>query len=379
MSRRLAPGGLFAVLALSLLASCASSPTPAPAAGSKGDSAAPAPFAPVPPKPEKFDWIRLKSGEWLKGDITVLREESLTFDSDELDELTLDWEDIVELRSPRLNSVLIDDGKRGTPATGRLEIDRETVTVRGEETLKFDRKKLLAIVPGEISEKNYWAGKISFGFAARSGNVNQVDVSSHAYVRRSTLDSRLEAVYHAAYGQLEGEDTADNQRLNAKYDVFIGRKWYVTPLAAEYYRDRFKNIDHQVMPAVFVGYHAIDRPKLEWDVIGGVGYRYTKFDSVETGEDSTSSTTALIVGTVFDWDITKDIELHFDYNVQMGVPDTSDTNHHAFLSFSIDLAGDLDLDLSFTWDRVGQPAREEDGTLPENDDVRYSIGVGWEF
>ena len=38
----------------------------------------------VPPL-DKFDWIQLKSGEWLKGELKVLYDKKLEFDSDELD------------------------------------------------------------------------------------------------------------------------------------------------------------------------------------------------------------------------------------------------------------------------------------------------------
>ena len=49
-------------------------------------------WLPPEPRPEKFDWIQLKSGEWLKGKLEVLYDRKLEFDSDELDELTFDFE-----------------------------------------------------------------------------------------------------------------------------------------------------------------------------------------------------------------------------------------------------------------------------------------------
>ena len=45
-------------------------------------------------RPIGFDWIQLTNGEWLKGDLKVLYNDSLEFDSDELDLLTFDWEDV---------------------------------------------------------------------------------------------------------------------------------------------------------------------------------------------------------------------------------------------------------------------------------------------
>ncbi|MGB3648817.1 MAG: hypothetical protein WA992_09825, partial [Desulfobulbales bacterium] len=39
----------------------------------------------VPPPDDKFDWIQLTNGEWLKGEFKVLYDYEVEFDSDELD------------------------------------------------------------------------------------------------------------------------------------------------------------------------------------------------------------------------------------------------------------------------------------------------------
>lgn len=46
-------------------------------------------WAPEGSPPEGFDWIQLTNGEWLKGDLKVLYNDSLEFDSDELDLLSV--------------------------------------------------------------------------------------------------------------------------------------------------------------------------------------------------------------------------------------------------------------------------------------------------
>ena len=51
-------------------------------------------WRPPAPDPKSFDWLRLNSGEWLKGEIDRMRDETLYFDSEELDNLKVDWEDI---------------------------------------------------------------------------------------------------------------------------------------------------------------------------------------------------------------------------------------------------------------------------------------------
>ena len=70
--------------------------------------------------PKKYDWIRLTSGEWLKGEILSMRDNKFEFDSDEMDEQNFDWEDIAELRSSRKYTYVLTDRKSliGTAAHG---------------------------------------------------------------------------------------------------------------------------------------------------------------------------------------------------------------------------------------------------------------------
>ena len=50
--------------------------------------------------PDGFDWIELTNGEWLKGEIISMYDRELEFDSDELGDLTFDFDDIKEIRGP---------------------------------------------------------------------------------------------------------------------------------------------------------------------------------------------------------------------------------------------------------------------------------------
>src|SRR5262245_53515266 len=92
-------------------------------------------FQPPPPAPDKFDWIQLKSGEWLKGELIALYEDKLEFDSDELNKLSLDWEDIRQVRTGRVVQVRFTD----RTLTGRLVIDANTVQVVGDTTQQLER------------------------------------------------------------------------------------------------------------------------------------------------------------------------------------------------------------------------------------------------
>jgi len=61
-------------------------------------------FSPPDPSPLQYDWIRLVSGEWRKGEIELMRSDRLEFESDELDSLKLDWENVAEVRTIRTHT-----------------------------------------------------------------------------------------------------------------------------------------------------------------------------------------------------------------------------------------------------------------------------------
>src|SRR6266516_3969987 len=145
-----------------------------------------------PPQPsgdDEFDWIQLKSGEWLKGKLKSVQEEKLEFDSEELNLLTFDWKDIRTVRSPRLNSVRIEKIK---PVDGSVFVTtNEVQVITATATNTYPRADLIAITPTGNRELDKWTGKISAGVSFRSGNTREADINTHASLERRTPDTRL--------------------------------------------------------------------------------------------------------------------------------------------------------------------------------------------
>lgn len=332
---------------------------------------------PGPPQDDPKDWIRLKSGEWLRGEILALYRHTLDFESDELDQLSLDFDDVREVRTNRPFTILRGDQ---TTITGTVNVlDDRVVIVNESGEYHTERSNVTRMVTGSVRERDHWTGKLSLGASIRAGNTEQLDTSANLFVRRRTAHSRLDFQFLGAYSLVEDVVTQDNERLNSTYDLFVGPRLFVTPLALELFRDPFQNIDLRVLPAAGVGYALTDTNSLEWDVFGGLGYRYTRFSSTGADEPDSESLANLLVGTSVESDLTKKLELTFDYSAQIGIENVRDTNQNATLVFSFDVWKDLDFDLTFVWNRVGLPAPDEDGNIPDQDDFRLSVGLGWEF
>ncbi|MHC4339706.1 MAG: DUF481 domain-containing protein [Planctomycetota bacterium] len=334
-------------------------------------------WQPTVTNPKEFDWIKLNTDEWLKGRIKVVREDRIEFRSEKIKNLNFDFEDIKELRSSRTYTVVLTnretyEGKL-IIRDGRLLVG----TIGGVR--EFKREELMAIVPTGQKEWERWSGNLGIGTTIRSGNTDQLDVTSDIRFIRRTAFSKVDLRWIGNFSEVSNVETVNNQRLTGKWDLFVTKKWFVTPISVELFRDPFQNIGLQVTPTAGGGYHLIRQPKQKWALELLAGARFTDSESSVAGADESTTIGAIIPGTSLEWDITSKTELEFAYHVSIGVPDTENTNHYLLTKLSVDVIGDLDLDVTFQWQHIGNPPRASDGSVPFNDDYWLTFGIAWEF
>jgi putative salt-induced outer membrane protein YdiY len=337
----------------------------------------------VPPPDDKFDWIQLTSGEWLKGELKVLYNYEVEFDSDEMDLQTFDLEDVKRIRTHKSQSIRIEDKELSDKpiiVQGIVNIndDRVMVTV-GDETREFTRDQVVAIAQVDEKERNLWSGNISLGANFRGGNTETTDLNIMANLKRRTESSRLVIDYIGNFSRAGGVETSNNHRLSGYRDVTISKNFFWRQLGAEYFRDKFKNIDHQFSLSTGLGYHIIYTSKTKWDVNAGVGGRYTKFVSVLPGESIDNTTPAVGAGTMYDTELTSWMDFLLDYSFQIVDEESGRYTHHLITSLSNDLIGDIDLDFSFIWDRIEEPQPDSEGNVPDQDDYQLIVSFSYDI
>jgi putative salt-induced outer membrane protein YdiY len=333
-----------------------------------------------PPKPNAagWDWVRLKSDEWVKGEILLLRDFDLNFDSDEFGIVKFDWEDVAEILTERVYIFVLQDLRTSYVGTMVMRDDRVSVKVGGKiET--FDRSQLLAITPSAEREFNLWNGRISVGAGFRSGNTEQSEFTGRANLSREGTNTRLGIEYNGEYGSLDKVKNTNNHRAQATYDYFLTRDLFLTPGDFEAYTDEFQNISYRLTPTVGAGYFLIRHPQIDWEVRLTTGYQHTRIDSARAGESKTSENAATVFSTTIDSELTSSVDLIIEYQLQFITPDTGRTNHHAVSRLEVELTSVIDLDVSFIWDRIEDPETESDGDTPETDDFRLAVGLAIEF
>ncbi len=353
----------------------------------------------APPADKKFDWIQLNSGEWLKGEIKVMYNYTLEFDSDKLSLLKLDMDDVKQIRTAGHQRILVQRGNRETEVLqGKLIVNGEQLKLlSNDEEIDLERTSLISIAGGSARERDNWSGNVAFGLSLRGGNTETTDINTSARVRRRTAESRLSAYYVANYskattvddatGEKSTTKTADSQRLTGYGDWFFTSRLYWKVINAEWYRDPFVNIQNQYSVNTAVGYDVVRTSRTEWTFNAGAGYQRTRFDSVLTGEDDTSDSPFGTISTRLDHEINGDLDFLIEYSARFLNRESGTYTHHVISTLSYDLMADLDLNVSFIWDRIEDPTASEsdDGsggtivTVPEQDDYQIVVGVAYTF
>ena len=355
----------------------AAPPTPASPAPSVTNS--PPEFHPwmgLPLEKTRFDWIQLKSGEWLKGHMKSLQDEKLEFDSEELDFREFDWEDIHMVYLPGLNSVWFGDHEI---ALGSVFVTTNEVRVVGLTTNVFSRSELVAVTPTGKKERNNWSAKVSAGLTLRSGNVNQADANAHVTIDRRTPSTHLSFDYLGNYAMTEGDETVNNHRVAVQFDYFLSRRLFVRVPFIEYYRDPLQNLAHRLTIGGGVGYDFIKNRRVEWNFTAGPAYQRNWHESVGPGENDQQGALALVLGSQLDVELTKRIDFIAELRSQLTSREVGETTYHGAATLEFNIHKRLDLDLSFIWDRVSNPKTDASGVTPKQDDFRLIVALGVDF
>jgi hypothetical protein len=81
----------------------------------------------------------------------------------------------------------------------------------------------------------------------------------------------------------------------------------------------------------------------------------------------------------FDTELTSSMDYLFAFQARVVDEQSGTYQQHLLTTLSTDLIGNFDLDVSFVWDRIQDPQPRADGSIPEQDDYRLIIGLGYEF
>jgi putative salt-induced outer membrane protein YdiY len=323
-----------------------------------------------------YDWIQLKSGEWLKGRLKYVQEKNVEFDSDELEEMTLKLKDVRKIYTAKPMYTKFEGRE---PVHGAVVVSNDVVIVEGIEPLRLPRDDLTGITPGGKTGIKNWSGKVSAGLNLQSGNTKETTVNVSSELARRTPATELLLDYFGNYSEVNDRQNANNDRVDATYDIRLDRHWFVRPVQWEYFHDPLANIKARATAGVALGYTIFNQNGLEWWVAAGPSYQYTQFETVETNRSTSVNTPAASLQSKFEVDITKRLDLILSYRGTATSEEAGRYTHHAVTTFEFEIKHHLDLDVSFIWDYLQHPQAEDSGKIPQQSDFLLTVGLGASF
>jgi putative salt-induced outer membrane protein YdiY len=323
-----------------------------------------------------FDWLQLKSDEWLKGYLHYLQDKKVNFESDKLEDLSLELKDIRQIYSGK--PMFAKFGGRDQ-VYGTIVLSNDVVNIFGPEQVQLPRGELTGITPGGSREIEFWSGKLNVGVNLQEGNTKQATFNTTAELARRTPATQFLLDYIGNFSEINGEQNANNHRVNFSYDVRLNKVWFLRPVQLEYYRDQLANIAQRVTAGVGVGAYILDSDDLEWLVAAGPGYQYLRFETVAPGESDNTSTAAGTLQTRFKADITSRLTFIQSYSGTVASEHAGLYSHHAVSTLEFEIKRYLDLDLSFVWDYLQNPQEEANGKVPQRNDLRLMLSIGAKF
>ncbi len=330
-------------------------------------------WVPAEPDPTGWDWARIDTGEWLKGELIVLQKKSMTFDSDKFDELEIDWKDVRDLRLTRPR-IFRRKGNRVYSGTGELRDGVLRIRQVDGTIVEIPHEEVVSITYTKDFELQRWSVKIGANLAARSGNTDQQDLGANALIRRDATFTRWENRYNGAIGRLDGENTTNNHRASTLLDLLVTNHFFVRIPIFEFYSDEFQNINERYTAGAGVGYEPIDNRFAELRVtIGAAGQR------TENKGGSGSTDAAVLFGMDLALDLPRDIDFDLKYALQLLVTDIGRTSHSTSGVLSFEVWEPINLDVGAYWDRIEEPEPDSDGDTPKPDDLRLTVGLSVEF
>jgi putative salt-induced outer membrane protein YdiY len=336
------------------------------------------PWAPKEAGHDGFTWVKLISGEWMKGEIKDLRDGKMTFDSDELDEFEYDWADVLAVISSSPHTITTWEREIHT---GFIVARRGNIRILdgdGELIASVHPDDVSSMIQGRPREKNYWSGLLNVGSTIRTGNSDQQDASSLIKLNRRALSTRWDNTGNVNYVQTNGESTQETHRYTSKLDLFVSRNFFVTIGDYEYFRDPFQNIAQRHIPGSGFGYDNAFG-SADWDVTAGLAWQSIRYVSVAEGESISEEDWVGRLGASLEWDITSDIELDLGYSINTPFDNVDAYSSNLLSTLSLDIWWNFEFDFTFAWDRQNKPKESEDGTTPKKDDMRLTTGIGWDF
>jgi putative salt-induced outer membrane protein YdiY len=319
--------------------------------------------------------LLLTNGDRLTGKVEKIEEGKLYFLSDMAGSVTIDMANVKTFTTDEPVKLVLADGTVVNQQISGSEAGQ--VELASGPIIKAQKVKIAditAINPPEKQPPN-WEGSVSAGLTSVHGNTKSetIQASMNASLRREKDRTTLGADYGRAKqkdpGTGEENTTEDWWKTRAKYDYFFNEKLYGF-LEGRYEKDKIAELDRRVIVGAGCGYQWIESDDMNFSTEIGVAHVSEKFEDSTSDKDEMSAQ----LGYHFDTRITDGIKFINDLTYYPSFGKFSDYYLTTTAEIRASIYENMFTNFKAIFDYDATPAQGKGST-----DVKYIIGVGWEF
>ncbi len=323
----------------------------------------------------KTDTVLLVNGNAITGEIKSLDFGVLSYSTDSMDTVSIDWEDIVSITTKQTLQVEVTDG---TFYFGRLDSadDRFEIKVRTlSEDVDLSTSRIVKMTPID-AEESFWGrldGSFSLGFdSEKSSQVTTLrtiaDISYRTQAYRVGLNATLNITDQPGGG--EEHETTNRAVIGGNYQRFRGNRWF-TDWFGSWERHDELGIQSRYSAGGALGRYLIQTNQNLLSLTGGPNFTTTSF----IGDDeSTGAVEGRIQVRYLHRNLRPEAKVTFTSNIYPLLEDLSKWRAQTDLIIRREFVTDLFFDVTLSHTYNNHPA-----TGAENTDYTLTTSVGYSW
>ena len=319
----------------------------------------------------KTDVVRLLNGDDVTGEIKSLEFGALSYSTDSMGTVSIDWVDVIDIRSPQSLQVEITDGTRyfGTLRTAMNERQVRVVTRDREVTLALI--DIVRLTPID-TEDSFWSrveGSLSLGLTSeKSSEVTTFNLATDMQYRERKYLVGLTA--NASITDQPGAETTQRSTIGLNYQRFRPNRWF-TDWFVSWETNQQLGIQNRYILGGGLGRYLVQTNKDQFSVTAGVNA--TRESYVGADEDSTVAEGRIQVRYLHRR-LVPDAHIALTTNIYPLLSDFSDYRSETDLTFRREFIDDLFLDITVYRSYLSEPPA---GAAKLDYGITTSLGYSW--
>jgi putative salt-induced outer membrane protein YdiY len=261
--------------------------------------------------PLRADFVTVKNGDTLNGEIQGLEKGKLALKTDYAGTINIAWDQVVSVASDKALEIEVATGKR---IRGVIEQSNGHLAITDEDvSWDVNTVDIVGIIPMEDGDPpGFWErlnGSVDLGYSFTRGNsrLNQSSVGISGNYRREGY--KLQGDIRSLFSQQNDAPTVSRHTANARYDLYLSPRSFSFALAGLERNDRQRLALRSTAGGGF-GWSLVKSKANELAVLGGVTFINEQFQLDANGEMPPRNSSGEALAGV-EWDTTRYERIQF--------------------------------------------------------------------